>query len=362
MTPVVSFPDLFRGLWPYDPFPWQTMLADRVVAGRWPAALDLPTASGKTACIDIALFALAMQADEPIEKRTAPRRVWFVVDRRIVVDEAFERARTIAERLASAKEGPLRDIADRLRKLSGTDRPLAVARLRGGIFRDDGRARLPSQPAVITSTVDQLGSRLLFRGYGRSHLAAPIFAGLAANDSLVLLDEAHCAVPFLQTLRAVERYRGSGWAEAPLPSPFAAVVMSATPPADVPENEVFPGAQRDQALDHDVLRQRLYAKKEALLVANPSVKSGNDDPLVQNAAERARDFIKLGKQRVAVMVNRVATAGHVADLLAEEASDSYDVVLLTGRLRPYERDQIVERWKPFLKASSPSIRPSRSSW
>lgn len=130
------------------------------------------------------------------------------------------------EKLAAAKDGPLQEIAARLRKLAGTERPLAVARLRGGVFRDDGWARLPSQPAIITSTVDQLGSRLLVRGYGRSHLAVPIFAGLAAHDSLVLLDEAHCSVPFVQTLRAIERYRGKGSAEVPLPSPFAFVVMS----------------------------------------------------------------------------------------------------------------------------------------
>jgi CRISPR-associated endonuclease/helicase Cas3 len=104
-----NFPAFFQILWSYDPFPWQTMLAERVAAGRWPAALDLPTASRKTACIDVALFALAMQADEPVEKRSAPRRVWFVVDRRIVVDEAFDRAQAIASRLAAAKEGPLRE-------------------------------------------------------------------------------------------------------------------------------------------------------------------------------------------------------------------------------------------------------------
>src|SRR5690606_40230216 len=80
-------------------FPWQRMLAERVTTGEWPACIDLPTASGKTACIDIAVFALACQADRPIGERTAPRRIFFVVDRRIVVDEAFSRARRIARGL-----------------------------------------------------------------------------------------------------------------------------------------------------------------------------------------------------------------------------------------------------------------------
>jgi CRISPR-associated endonuclease/helicase Cas3 len=350
---IPSFPEVFSALWGFGPFPWQTMLTDRLATGGWPAALDLPTASGKTACIDVALFALAMQADVPLEQRIAPRRIWFVVDRRIVVDEAFDRARTIADKLAAATDGPLRVIADRLRKLAGTDRPFAVARLRGGVLRDDGWARLLSQPAVITSTVDQLGSRLLFRGYGRSQLTAPIFAGLAANDSLVLLDEAHCAVPFLQTVRAIERFRGDGWAEVPLSSPFAFVVMSATPPAEVPESEVFPGADRGEALTHPVLRQRLDASKQAELVELKARKGSDEDPFVPEAAKRATAFIKDGKRRVAVMVNRVATAGQVAEALKENGDDEYEVVLLTGRLRPFERDHIVKRWKPFLRASSP---------
>lgn len=355
-----GFPDFFRALWGHDPFPWQAMLAERVAAGRWPAALDLPTASGKTACIDIAIFALATQSNEPVDVRTAPRRVWFVVDRRIVVDEAFDRATAIADKLASAKDGPLREIAESLRRLAGTERPLAVARLRGGVLRDDGWARLPSQPAIITSTVDQLGSRLLFRGYGRSHFTAPIFAGLAANDSLVLLDEAHCSVPFLQTLRAIERYRGKGWAEVPLPSPFAFVVMSATPPADVAPNEVFPGADRDAALNHPVLRQRLSASKKARLIEVPakrSSRSDSDDPLVGEAAGRARAFVDENKNRIAVMVNRVATAERIADCLKERAGDTYDLVLLTGRLRPFEREQLIERWTPVLRANRPSPPP-----
>jgi CRISPR-associated endonuclease/helicase Cas3 len=194
MMDAPDFAAYLRALWGRDPLPWQQMLAERVASGEWPQALDLPTASGKTACIDIAVYALAAQAHRPLAERTAPRRIWFV-DRRIVVDEAFERASKIADKLARATAGPLKEVADRLRALSGTERPLAVGRLRGGILRDDGWARIPSQPAVITSTVDQVGSRLLFRGYWHSLLAAPIFAGLAANDSLIILDEAHCVVP-----------------------------------------------------------------------------------------------------------------------------------------------------------------------
>ncbi len=132
----------------------------------------------------------------------------------------------------------LSEVASRLCKLSGTDHPLATARLRGGVLRDDGWARLPSQPAIITSTVDQLGSRLLFRAYGPGDSVAPIHAALAANDSLILLDEAHCAVPFAQTLSAIERFRGPLWCEEYLPLPFSFSILSATPPEGF-EDDIF---------------------------------------------------------------------------------------------------------------------------
>lgn len=357
MSGVSDFKDFFRGLWDHDPFPWQSMLAERVANGPWPKALDLPTAAGKTACIEIALYALAAQADRAIADRTAPRRIWFVVDRRIVVDEAYERAEKIAVKLREARDGPLREIADRLQRIAGTERPVALARLRGGVFRDDGWARLPSQPAVITSTVDQFGSRLLFRGYGRSQLTAPIFAGLAANDSLVLLDEAHCSVPFLQTLGAIETYRGSRWAEIPIPTPFSFVILSATPPADIPPDARFPGTERERALDHPVLRKRIQASKRAELIEIETKDNAPDDLLIGTAVDRALQYLKDGNGRVGVIVNRVLTAETVASKLRETIGDTTDVVLLTGRIRPLERDQLVARWKRYLRAPSPDDSP-----
>ena len=353
MNSLPSFSEFFQDLWGYEPFPWQSMLAERITADHWPRALDLPTASGKTACIDAAIYALATQGSwSPIE-RTAPRRIWFVVDRRIVVDEAFERASKIAQKLKEAQTGPLKEVAHRLMCIGGTERPLSVARLRGGILRDDHWGRLPSQPAVITSTVDQLGSRLLFRGYGHSQLAAPVFAGLAANDSLILLDEAHCSVPFMQTLGYIERYRGKKWAESPLCMPFAYAILSATPPPDVAACDVFPGGEKERALNHPILRDRLSAAKPAEL-ESLNTRSEKVDPLPKAAAARARTYIEQdGKQRVAVIVNRVWTAWKIAQILRDVVGEQIDVALLTGRLRSYERDRLVAQWAPVLRASSP---------
>ena len=104
---IKEFSSFFNKLWGYPPFAWQQKLAERVLYNEecpWPQAIALPTAAGKTACIDIAVFALAAQAQRMLQGDTvtAPRRIFFVVDRRIIVDEAFERARKLAGALMSA--------------------------------------------------------------------------------------------------------------------------------------------------------------------------------------------------------------------------------------------------------------------
>lgn len=345
---VEQFEEFFRALYGQAPFPWQQRLAKQVCTGNWPAAIALPTASGKTACIDIAIFALACQATWLVAQRTAPRRVFFVVDRRVIVDEAFERASNLAQKLHRADSGVLKEVADALHRIAGhsmnelqnnDERPLACFQLRGGIYRDDAWARTPTQPTVIASTVDQIGSRLLFRTYGRSHKAWPLHAGLAGNDSLIIVDEVHCARAFQRTVTAVRKYRT--WAEQPLPSPFHVVLMSATPPSDV--DDVFKDDKDD--LEDPELGKRLHATKPAQLVV--AEKAKGPSALARLADELKQQAIVLmdkGFSRIAVLVNRVATAREVARLLLEDGRG--DVILLTGRMRSLDRDRLMDEWHP----------------
>ncbi len=378
-----DFAAFFIALHGVDPFPWQRRLLDDLVSAKWldaeinpqqwPAAMALPTASGKTACIDIALFHLALQADSshfPPEERTAPRRIFFCVDRRVIVDEAYDRARRIAAKLACAlgqrscdecrggaaaskccDRDVLKRVAMRLQLLAsdGTAEPLACFQLRGGMFRDDAWATSPLQPTVICTTVDQLGSRLLFRGYGVSPRSASIHAGMAANDALILLDEAHCAEPFRQTLDAVRLFRGEEWCEPghALKTPFAFVEMSATPRSD---SKLFEVDDNDRKCSE--LSRRLQAEKTAQLIKSPHQTASPEfaEALVKQV------FNLLGAvsaekrpKRVAIMVNRVETARLVHERLRE--SSDCDTILMIGRMRPLDRDDLVRQWQPKLKAT-----------
>ena len=375
-----DFADFFAALWGEQaaPFAWQSALTERVMdASRgpastsaaepaspgtrgsrsWPEVIALPTGAGKTACLDIAVFALAAQAHRVGSGRamTAPRRIYFVVDRRIIVDEAHDRARRLARKLEAAEGGILKTVADRLRRLAGGgttrldgERPLAVHSLRGGMYRSEAWARNPLQPTIVASTVDQIGSRLLFRGYGRGAGSWPVYAGLIANDSLILLDEAHCAQPFLQTLRAVWKYRT--WAEAPLGRGFHPVVMSATPPPGA--KDVFrdlSGEGRDPK--HPLGRRQLAGKPASLQTVAKAKGENATRELAEDLADAARGLLGDGRRAIAVFVNRVATARETKRLLAPEVR----TVLLTGRMRPVDRDAVAARLKELDLHSDRSV-------
>lgn len=319
----------------FGPFPWQERLAQRVSAGEWPQVIALPTAAGKTTCIDIAVYALACGAD------SAPRRIFFVVDRRIVVDQAYLHARRLSIALAEATSGILHEVATSLRKLAQDKRPLDVYALRGGMYRESAWVRSPLQPTVIASTVDQVGSRLLFRGYGVSDSMRPIHAGLVSNDALILLDEAHCSRPFDQTARAIEGVY-QHWGESEGRRPLRFVTMTATPSEDIPVTRIEKAEQPDY--DHPVLGRRIKVSKPTTLVVAEKATGKKAIPeLVKELAKQARTLAEQGFKAVGIIVNRVLTARLLWQDLGKEA------VLLTGRMRPLDRDKLyVDRLLPLL--------------
>jgi len=369
MIEAHDFAAFFKAVHDCDPFPWQEALAKQVVEDAWPVVLDVPTGAGKTAAVDIAVFHLAVEAAAAREragtKRTAPRRIFFIVDRRLVVDDAHARARKIAKALSAATSGILKDVAAALRELQGAearDDVLRVTRLRGAAPRDPDWLRTPSQPAVVVSTVDQIGSRLLFRGYGISATMRSLHAGLVGADALYLIDEAHLSTPFVETIQSIF---GADDGEAPplqdrgAVAPFHVVTLSATPGAAATSDEPF--ALSDKDWEHKVLAPRLKASKIAELVAVDvdSEKVAFADALAQRAWEHSV-FGGGSADVTCVVVNRVRRARQVFQNLDERLAEVPSaepenaglrrIVLLTGRTRPLDRDRILKAVAEGMRA------------
>lgn len=327
----VDFAAYFRDVHGYEPFPWQLRLTRQVIDdGEWPQVIDLPTGVGKTAALDTAIFSLAVCPER------FPRRVVFVVDRRIIVDQVYERAGRIQTAVEAAATPALRWVKDRLGSAGGTngdagDSLLGVACLRGGIPIDGEWARRPDLPWVVVSTVDQFGSRLLFRGYGVRPGMWPIHAGLAGNDCLVILDEVHLSRPFAETVAAVRRLAfGSS-----LPRRFQIVEMSATPSSE--KSTRFTLIDEDTAASV-VLRRRVEASKKAVLQQVGGARQPADEALPAAVAELAKKDIPPSAGSVGVIVNRVRSAREVHKTLLDAGHESR---LITGRMRPLDREAVI---------------------
>ncbi|WP_419907193.1 type I-U CRISPR-associated helicase/endonuclease Cas3 [Candidatus Poriferisodalis sp.] len=342
-----DFAGYFTSVHGYEPYPWQERLTGQVLAeGRWPDVIDLPTGAGKTAVLDTAVFTLAARPD------VFPRRVVFVIDRRIVVDQVYERARKISDSIRAAENGVLNrmrsvlgDTADDLTDLIG------VSALRGGVPIDNDWSLRPDQPWVMVSTVDQFGSKLLFRGYGVSQGMWPIHAGLAGNDCLVILDEVHLSRPFVDTLRGIEKEPTVNSLNADLlPRRGCIVEMSATPPCeDRRRFALQPAADLDgRDAPSSRLRQITRAAKRATLI--PIAGSAAHAALPRKITTILEKELEPHERSIGVVVNRVRTAREVDRALRRAGVSSH---LITGRMRPLDR---ARRLREIQALVDPDIR------
>jgi CRISPR-associated endonuclease/helicase Cas3 len=324
------------------PFPWQRELARRILAEGWEAidTISVPTGCGKTMVLAAQAFALAAHSHLGLgDAHRPPMRMFFVVDRRVVVDDSARLARRIMEGMDRPDlPEAVRPVFERLRSLG-----LTAVTLRGGLPADDTWLLEPHRPALVVSTVDQVGSKLLFRAYRASRRAAPIHAGLVGWSSLIVLDEAHLSRPFWETIGHARR----------LGADIRVVAMSATPPAGTTR----PPVELEKAdWDHPGLKDRLEAKKLARL--KPITSSGSPERdrerLVAEMADLASKALETCEKTaplvVGVMVNTVAKARAVSRAVAAKVGSSAHVLLLTGRTRPFDRDQLLGDWLCYLRA------------
>ena len=317
-----DFIGFFRGVHGFEPYPWQVRLTRQVMdTGVWPDSVELPTGSGKTALLDIAVFALAARPD------VMPRRVVFVIDRRTVVDQAYEHVAKIQTALETSEGPSVRRVASGLDGVCG-DAPINGIKLRGGVHNSMSWADRPDTAWVTVSTVDQFGSRLLFRAYGATAKMRPIHAGLAGNDCLVILDEAHLDQPFMETLRQV---RDAQPQVSGLPRRYQIVEMSATPAETSDQRFRLDGDD----LACPELARRISAPKVARL---RMIDWGQPHEKLPPEVLRVIKELNDSERTVGVVVNRVRTARAVHRRLVEAG---YQAQLLTGRMRPLERDAAV---------------------
>lgn len=321
-----DFPAAFAALTGSPPFRWQVRLfRDWLLRGRIPAAIDLPTGLGKTSVM--AIWYLALRAGAPL-----PRRLVYVVDRRAVVDQAT----TVAEAIKA-----------------GASTHVHVSTLRGQFADNRDWLADPAAPAIVVGTVDMIGSRLLFSGYGVSRRMRPYQAGLLGADTLLVLDESHLVPPFQRLLESIAEHHAlapDGAAERAIVPPFRLLALSATGKAGTGPAFTL---DEDDRLD-DIVAQRLTARKRACLLARDSRKL--ETALAEAAWSLTRDADR--PVRCLVYCNSREVALSVRDALAKLGRGTVDTELFVGARRVRERELAADwlRAHGFLAGSPPAKR------
>ena len=336
-----NFHDRFKALTGNSPFCWQRRLFREYFAkGAIPAALDIPTGLGKTSVM--VLWYLAQ-----ITGAKVPRRLIYVVDRRAVVDQATA-------------------VADEIREKS-QDSTLRVSTLRGQYVDNREWLADPAAPSIVVGTVDMIGSRLLFSGYGVSRKMRPYHAGLLGADTLVVLDEAHLVPPFEKLLERIangaEAFGPREHKDREIVPPFKLLSLSATGREDSPdrlnEKMVFRLSSDDMA--DETIEKRLDARKRLVVQVLDA-----EPKLVPQLVERAWSLgTERGPARVLIYCDRREDAlkvkSEVDEKFKKEKREHISELLVGGR-RVFEREALFDWLKKYGFLSDAKGKPEQPTF
>jgi CRISPR-associated endonuclease/helicase Cas3 len=373
------FSDAFTSLTGSPPFPWQQLLYRRFIGlepGGIPSTCNLPTGLGKTSVVALWLLALAQKPD------SIPRRLVYVVNRRTVVDQTTNEVEKYRTALLT---DPLSSVREQLSALCAIplinrgderDAPLALSTLRGQFADNREWSADPARPAVIVGTVDMIGSRLLFSGYGVSFKGRPLHAGFLGQDVLLVHDEAHLEPAFQKLLIAIEKEQCEGERTANLPWRRIRVMeLSATARArdDVIKDGPFELTNEERNPPQilpapptepiHLVWQRLTATKGVAFHKPTSEKESVGERIGKLAREYADEKTDETRTDKAILVFVSSLDDHAVIC---KALAGKQVQVLTGTLRGLERDAMTDPRKEsgcpvfarFLKAPKPDAGES----
>lgn len=391
---TASFSKQFEALTGFAPMKWQCRLFNRFIdaglphAQGIPAACDIPTGLGKTSVMVIWLLALAHQADG--RRVRLPRRLVYIVNRRTVVDQATCTVERIRCRLLEPESqeweehaDTLKGVASALRRLSAFEgSPLGVSTLRGEFADNEEWKADPARPAIVVGTIDMIGSKLLFSGYGDGRYGRAHHAGLVGYDALIVHDEAHLTPAFNDVLQAVAqeqaREASRGGRPAAAVGPVRVVELSATG-RGAEESAPFTLEPDDE--DDPVVHERMTATKRLYLHEAPRDRIAEEVKELNLARGKAKVELerRISQWRTAEIVRRAAdhdgsrcrvliyvrtpaqaqqTAAALVKALGADGDER--VARLTGTIRGYERDALVQTNLVYRSLLHPELRVEKS--
>ncbi len=358
-----SFEERFWSLTGFSPMNWQCRLFKRFVADDLPDACDIPTGLGKTSVIVIWLLALVRQAEDG--RVNLPRRLVYIVNRRTVVDQATETVERLRSRLLEpgAQEwqdhaDTLSEIAEALDCLRASDgAPLGVSTLRGELADNEEWKADPARPAIVVGTIDMIGSKLLFSGYGDGRYGRAHHAGLIGQDALVVHDEAHLTPAFSDLLHAIAQEQARESARsACFGHPVRVIELSATtrPSEGGPHfDKIFTLESEDEK--DGIARDRLTAAKR--LQVHPAPEDSVTNKMVELSKAHEGE-----RAKILIYVRSPEQAGQVASALAKSLGKGAEerVALLTGTIRGHERDGLLKTNLVYRALLDPDCRVERT--
>ena len=281
----MTYGDYFKKATEFDPYPYQTELAER---RNPPVLLRVPTGAGKTEAAVLGWLYRRFEHPTEAVRDSTPRRLVYCLPMRTLVEQTVERIRCWLERLGMTDD-------------------VGVVTLMGGEPRDQWYLH-PEKPFIVVGTQDMLLSRALNRGYGMGYNMWPVEYGLLNNDCLWVMDEVQLMAYGLPTSTQLAGLRGKLGTFGPAQSMW----MSATARRDwlcTIDHRAPSEAQVVELCDADLadggLRKRHNAKKvvtqavvdfkkpkEMAKLISEKHEPGTLTLAIVNTVERAQDIYK----------------------------------------------------------------------